>query len=606
MHATITDDPTPAHQSIVALRATQVLRQTFDKRGHRPSPEQFSALVDLINTFDMIVRGEAEDVVYLSSLDPGLGKTSSLKAYLDVMLSAQDAPHSTCGVLVALFTLEEIEAFIHDVGIPAEMLAVWTSDERLNRKGTADHTNARVLLTTHSRVEMELKGQPVWSTASLYYKGEPRRLRVWDEAFLPGRPISLSVDDVLATVRILRAVSPDLRNEVKAAFDQIEKVPDGSLFTLPDYMRSHNVNDLLGAVAYVDPRDQHDAKLQENLADIVSSLALVSGRTVRVHTDKMLGAATIDFEETFAPDIAPVVVLDASGRVRQTYRDMEVTRKSLRRLKTAAKSYRNLTVHVWQRGGGKASWKDQASQHDLLEGITRTILTKREERWLIVHHKAGRGVPDVQTYLRRVLKPEVFARLSFVNWGRHRATNAYQDIGNVILAGTLFLRPSMYRATKHVATGLAVHESSFTASEMYAFELGEHANDILQALCRGLVRRSIGDTCPECHAYVIASVRSGIPQAMPSIFPDCVVKPWVPYIPTFKGLAAGAFNVLKTWTASAKPDALHSFRDLATSLAVTPATLKDVRKRDDFVAAVSALGLVEWGANKYFTAYRKT
>jgi hypothetical protein len=227
-------------------------------------------------------------------------------------------------------------------------------------------------------------------------------------------------------------VSPDLRNAVKDAFDQIEKLPDGSTFTLPNYMANNtvDVNDLLGAVAYVDPRDQAEAKLQNDLADILSSLALVSGRTVKVHIDGRLGATSIDFEETFPDDIAPLVVLDASGRVRQTYSDLEHTRKTLHRLKSAAKSYRSLNVHVWQRGGGKASWKDRESQSELLEGIVWTVLGKSDEPWLIVHHKAGRGVPDIQAYLCKVLKPEVFGRLRFVNWGKHRATNQPDNDGD--------------------------------------------------------------------------------------------------------------------------------------------------------------------------------
>ena len=349
--------PKPTSRSSVASRAIQALNKTFECRGHNPSSEQWAALVDLVHCFDAVVQGTAKKKVYLSSLDPGIGKTSALKAYLDVLLATP--AHGDCGVLIALYTLQEIEAFIADVGLPRDMLSVWTSDETLNRKGRPDHNNAQVLLTTHARVEMELKGNGLWSADTLHYKGDVRRLRVWDEAFLPGRPVSLSVDDVLATVRILRSVSPDLRNAVKEAFDQIEKVPDGSTFTLPDYMATFDVNDLLGAVAYVDPRDQAEAKLQDDLSDILSSLALVSGRTVKVHIDGKLGATSIDFEETFPDDIAPLVVLDASGRVRRTYSDMENTRKSLCRLKSASKSYRNLSVHVWQRGGGKASWKDR-------------------------------------------------------------------------------------------------------------------------------------------------------------------------------------------------------------------------------------------------------
>ena len=154
------------------------------------------------------------------------------------------------------------------------------------------------------------------------------------------------------------------------------------------------------------------------------------------------------------------------------------------------------------------------------------------------------------------MKPEVFGRLKFVNWGKHRATNDFRDITNIILAGTLFLGPSHYRATKHVSTEIAVVDRSFTKSEMQTFELGEHANDILQALCRGAVRKSAGDTCPVCHAYIIASVRSGIPQALPLIFPDCRVNQWMPKRQTLRGQADKAFKALSLWSEHAKPGSI--------------------------------------------------
>ena len=103
---------------------------------------------------------------------------------------------------------------------------------------------------------------------------------------------------------------------------------------------------------------------------------------------------------------------------------------------------------------------------------------------------------------------------------------------------------------------------------MQTFELGEHANDILQALCRGAVRKSAGDTCPVCHAYIIASVRSGIPQALPLIFPDCRVNQWMPKRQTLRGLADKEFKALSLWSEHAKPGSILKFKDLAAELGV--------------------------------------
>jgi hypothetical protein len=58
--------------------------------------------------------------------------------------------------------------------------------------------------------------------------------------------------------------------------------------------------------------------------------------------------------------------------------------------------------------------------------------------------------------------------------------------------------------------------------------LGEHRHLVLQALCRGSVRRCQGTECAPCDAYIIAATRSGIPAALPDIFPGCRVVRWQP------------------------------------------------------------------------------
>jgi hypothetical protein len=68
----------------------------------------------------------------------------------------------------------------------------------------------------------------------------------------------------------------------------------------------------------------------------------------------------------------------------------------------------------------------------------------------VVHHKAARGLPDVEREVRRQLS-ETAAKVSFITWGRHMATNDYAEVPNVILAGTLFMRPSFYTALTHLA-----------------------------------------------------------------------------------------------------------------------------------------------------------
>lgn len=592
----------------VPSRVRKAVEKTFKANNHNPSAAQWAALNDLIKCLDSIVHGTGENKVYLSSLDPGIGKTTVLIKYIDALLAQQHEPYRDCGVLIAMNTKEEIERFVSEAAIPRDLLAVWTDEARYNELGRPDHEHAQVLITTHKRMEMELDGQEFWSATRLHYKGDVRRLRVWDEAWLPGHPISLSVDDVLYIARQLSSVSRALRDEVVETFMQADKLPDGSTLLLPDYVEKHDVdlNRLMEAALGKAPANTTAARVSEEQANILTDLYLVSGRLVKVRKDGRSGSTAIDFHDTMPSDLAPIVVLDASGRkgVRVLYEDLEHSRGILKRLKSAPKSYRKLRLHVWQRGGGKEAWRENSEE--LIEGVVNTILEKPDEEWLIIHHKAERGVPDLAREIEARVAPEVFWKLHFRNWGRHTAVNTYSHVTNIILAGTLFLRPSQYEALKRLGTGVRPGDGEFSAYELKSFEIGEHANNILQALCRGAVRRSEGDTCPPCNAYIIASVRSGIPKALPAIFPDCQIRTWMPVIRTLEGEVKAAFKIVREWAKTAGPDDLLRFTAVANNLGMTRRAFKDrIRKNKAFQNAIASIGVVEWGPNVYFTAWRK-
>ena len=129
--------------SWVADKTLRVMRHEFETitperpTPHRPSSDQWLALADLVKHFDMLARGEADPFVYLSSLDPGIGKTTALIKYLDVLLSIPTEPYASCGVLIAMNTHDEIKRFVKEAAIPAEMLAVWTGKEEYNALGKA-------------------------------------------------------------------------------------------------------------------------------------------------------------------------------------------------------------------------------------------------------------------------------------------------------------------------------------------------------------------------------------------------------------------------------------------------------------------------------------
>ena len=58
----------------------------------------------------------------------------------------------------------------------------------------------------------------------------------------------------------------------------------------------------------------------------------MSGHDVRLHVDGCSGATTITYRESLPSEFAPLLVLDASGSLRQTYEFWEKGRGNLERV----------------------------------------------------------------------------------------------------------------------------------------------------------------------------------------------------------------------------------------------------------------------------------
>jgi hypothetical protein len=283
------------------------------------------------------------------------------------------------------------------------------------------------------------------------------------------------------------------------------------------------------------------------------------------------------------------VVLDASGRVRETYRQWEENRGGLNRLTPAPKSYKNLTVHCWQTGGGKSAFRENG--RTLIEGIVETINEKPDdEEWLVVYHQEGIGMEFKDEVEKRITNKE---RVHFLNWGNHQATNDYSGVRNVILAGTLFYRPSYYEALARLAADLRPAQGAIGRATLDEVTLGEHRHLVLQALCRGSVRRCQGAECAPCDAYIIAATRSGIPAALPDIFPGCRVVRWQPVQKALSGKVKEAAEFVIDWFKK-NPEGLLSFNIGRKAIGMdTQNFRKNVRRHPDFKEAVATHDIAE-------------
>lgn len=434
----------------------------------------------------------------------------------------------------------------------------------------------------------------------------PRRVRVWDESWLPGKAITVDRYEVAAFISLLwKEQFPELAGAFDDLFAMLRSQVDGARVELPAYAEEsgHELNDVLRVFDL--PSSNLDSTTKEKQRQTLSALWALSGRSVIVRRDDGGRNTMLDYAETLPPDLAPLLVLDASGRVRETYAEMEKRRSNIVRLKTAKKRYNTLTIHVWQRGGGKSSFeKKNKHSTDLIDGIASTMNQKPDQEWLTVVHKANNKTIDTASSVRALLvQPE---GKHFIHWGRHDSTNDFAHAHNIILAGTLFYRPSQYEAIGRCAADLRPEDGDYSAEDRKRIALGEHRHGILQALCRGAVRLCDGDVCQPAHAYIIASVQSGIPAALREIFPGCKVRKWRPVRQALRGKVAAAVNYLKSRMNELEEGLLVKFTEVqkAIDVASRAAFKNNIRDNSQFRQAIAELGIVEWGANKYYTGFK--
>jgi hypothetical protein len=330
----------------------------------------------------------------------------------------------------------------------------------------------------------------------------------------------------------------------------------------------------------------------------------MSGRTIAIRSDgPHHGNALLTYRNTLPADLAPLLVLDASGRVRETYNEMEQHRGNLVRLRGAIKKYDRVTLHVWETASGKGAFaKGESQAHRLMDGITETIKAKPAEPWLVVHHLPSHRVIDVAEALRARLGGEIAERVSFVTWGRHTAVNNYRNVPNIILAGVLYLRASQAEAKGRSAADLAPEAGDYNGDRLRRLELGEARDAVLQAACRGELRCCDGDQAHRSDVYIIASNGKGVPQSLPEIFPGAKVERWRPVERKLTGHVKAAFEYITArLTGGAE---LVKFSEVQKHLAMRSQHFtNDVRKHPEFIGAIADAGLVEWGERVRFTAF---
>jgi hypothetical protein len=553
-----------------------------------PSQDQRLALTEVATTLEAMAEGTCPPQIFLSSLDPGVGKTTTLIEFIKQIVASPE--HCAVGVLVCLSRLDEVERLVGECGLVEADFAVLTANKDINALSSTPHFRAQVLFTTQQMLTRRCPTDGFAQSSSFHFMGSPRSVRVWDETLEPGDVLTLSRDHLSSLALVLRPISGQLADIVLDLTRQLGEHEPGDVVEFP-------------VVDQDTVRQAISSAPGNDIKRWLEAFAAMSGRSVRLLEGIGNQCIALDIREAVPSDLAPILVLDASGRVRQTYAHWEKQRGGLVRLRSATKRYDPLTINVLDQGGGKDSWRKQGDQ--LAREIATVIDSKPDEPWLVVHHKDARGV-DPKAAILRWMRSDM-SRVHFIHWGAHQATNDHKDIPNVILAGTLFLPESQYHGLCYASTGIS-SQHGLPPDLLRDIQMGEHGHGILQALCRASVRGNDGGMCKPCNAYIIASKGSGIRGALDKWFPGCRVKTWKPRHKPLKGQVQKAVAYIE-YRLSVDPAGVILFRDLMGALEIVDRSNfnRTIRKHEDFQTAIQRLGLEECavGEGKHKNALRR-
>lgn len=546
----------PRREGDLTQRTMVSLREKFKTYNHSPSDDQMDGLEQVAS----VIQGMADRTLkdknfYVSFLSPGIGKTSTVIEAV-CHLTAMECYEET-GVIIFLFRVEEIAKLVEAMNLKDDEFSVLVSDAyEENLLGNQNKKAAKVLFTTQQQLEARCRGTHSFEEiGAFHFRGQPRQVRIWDEAILPSRHLTAdewSIQGLLATLRSAGEMA--LAGTLAEFASELGGTEDKEPILVPEIDASFD-----GVRLLLETDSQRDAW---------EAIWKLAGRLCRVRRDYKYNAV-LTYEDFLPKDIGPMLILDASGEQRDTYRLWFEHRKGLSFLPSPKKLYNGLTVHHWNKGSGREAKKNDGEK--LVEGVVKAIEEiPQGKSILIVHRKPRKGDLDWKKEIEG--KIEGRENVHFLTWGQHTATNEFCDCEYVILADVYFYPTSQYEAIGRGAKNATVYED-FSETDFDGTRLGEIAHNTFQAACRGAVRKSVGLQCPEgVHLYMIFSTRrgTGFPQAVIArIFPECSIVDWEP-------VAKGLTNLQKKYLALSKTPEFEKMKrkEIAAALKIMPQNLR--------------------------------
>lgn len=538
-------------------RVMHALSARFAKWGHNPSPSNLRALEEIAGTIEKMAAGTAERATYLSWAAPGTGKTEAIVESISQLV--RDPHYQDCGIIIFLAQRTQVERLAADLlasGLSEDDLSVLvgtkSENDELRQRGrghfdskgrwVSEHQKARVVLATQAKLLSVVafrKGKRAKTSLDniWFYEGKPRRVRIWDETILPAETQVLHEPKIGAVVDLLRGAGFTKQADILERW-RLSLVA-GEPTEVPAFdsgLDGKAMARLLTAGTF------------EEASPLIALLALQwQGLAVMRDYD---GNAILHYAEVLPDDFTPLLVTDASGKLRILYKLWDAGRGRVIPLHSGEKRFDRLIIKHWDHASGREAHNRKIDRFSLINAAASVFrhipenehvlfivrkpakphqnMEKWVEPWKGKTGSKGEKVPGI----RDLLTPEQNARAHFLTWGLHTATNDYRHCKHVVLVGVLQTAKSITAANMKAAGQMSV-EDTLDEKQIRNGHVREGGHNILQGANRGALRKLEWDQCPAgCTLWTIFS--SGGQMGLPSdwlfkeCFPGAKVDDWEP------------------------------------------------------------------------------
>jgi hypothetical protein len=471
----------------------------------------------LVETIIDGLSGKLKPVIYVASIDPGLGKTLAAITVLRQWKHQGFYPQSS--VLIFVKSKDEIKTYISSIGLDPHEFAVVTTDKGVNDMGcpTEEHSDAPIMFTTQKMLKSRSNGRSFSSLKEFHYQGKQRTLLLWDESIEVGDWSVVDLSKFASARSALPRGNDDLDSQLFEFEALARKVKETSLVTVPESLKSAKVSCFNKAA-------------NKSLATIQS----LAGNQVLLVVSEDGHRSLVRPKWSLPSDMKPLIVLDASARLRQQYGLMNDFQGELLGSPPLIRDYSNLNVNIWKRGCGKSALSRTSVITNIAKEVAHLINQSNGGDWLIVHYK---DYPQVVEATRGYISEDVNATIHSTHWGKHTATNEFSHVSNVVLIGQPTYPEENYRTQCYAAAGGYYPDN--TLPTLTRMKVSEYQHHYLQAACRGSIRSG-----KHCNLYVVVTPTPDVYEWLSEAFPLASIIKWTLSHAPLKGRAEKAIEYL--------------------------------------------------------------